>query len=112
MGGWLWSDKPRPRQGTLDPVGAIRPSRGIAGMEIPSWRSMMVFRPPRPGAARLVSLPSPALRLLSLGDAMSCGTQVGAKEWFLRSNKGIMALRQAHAHSLGHFLRAEVGPFP
>src|SRR5208283_5361309 len=26
---------------------------------------------------------------------MSCGTQVGAKEWFLRSNKGIIALRQA-----------------
>src|SRR5271165_5445829 len=26
---------------------------------------------------------------------MSCGTQVEAKEWFLRSNKGIIALRQA-----------------
>jgi hypothetical protein len=26
---------------------------------------------------------------------MSCGTQVGAKEWFLRSNKGMIALSQA-----------------
>ena len=42
--------------------------------------------PGRGGLAAIIDHPA---------DAMSCGTQVGTEEWSLRSNKGIIALRQA-----------------
>jgi hypothetical protein len=42
--------------------------------------------PRRGGLAAIIDHPA---------DAMSCGTQVGTEEWYLRSNKGIIAQGRA-----------------